>query len=331
VWERLWIGGKVPYVLDKSLTKNHLKEFFKAIGEYHSRTCIRFVPRSSENVFVTIKYKRHVCGLAYGTTVEIGDACGGGPKSPLLIHELGHILGYAHEQNRPDRDQWISGNGDAGIGPVMSGFETFGIMYDYVSIMHYEGQCRSWKILKPGVTKCGGGNHLSVLDVDKFNAAYKCKGCHGYRWKNIKLLGRDDEVVNAGYDFDRTNFVPCRAFYYGDIIPGKGVLNAKVCYVAHGGKEHKIHSDFEVLTRNGADLRWDITPDLPAGSIAGGRTNERETYWVGRCFVSATVNGQKKWSLAIGKIYDSKRRNLIISLRGREMPCETEIEYLRCF
>lgn len=62
-----------------------------------------------------------------------------------MMHELGHAMGFWHEQTRPDRDSYIRIVEEN----IMEGFEdqfvkynrnkvdSLGVPYDYQSIMHY--------------------------------------------------------------------------------------------------------------------------------------------------------------------------------------------------
>merc|ERR1719253_636599 len=59
------------------------------------------------------------------------------------LHELGHSLGMAHEQARPDRDQYVTIHWDniqSGKGHNFDLNEAAydGVDYDYESLMHYD-------------------------------------------------------------------------------------------------------------------------------------------------------------------------------------------------
>ena len=64
-----------------------------------------------------------------------------------LLHEIGHTIGFWHEQARPDRDRYvrvIRENIVAGRLREFLKYDTevnsLGVEYDYSSIMHYSGR-----------------------------------------------------------------------------------------------------------------------------------------------------------------------------------------------
>ena len=48
----LWPDGRVPYVLDNSLSSSARQAIQQAVADYASQTCIRFVPRGTEADYV---------------------------------------------------------------------------------------------------------------------------------------------------------------------------------------------------------------------------------------------------------------------------------------
>ncbi|GIY03385.1 astacin-like metalloprotease toxin 1 [Caerostris extrusa] len=106
----VWPGGVVPYVQDPGLTKTVSQAILtNAMWLYGRDTCIKFVPRTTEQDYIRI-FPGEGCYSHVGKTggaqpVSLGQGCG---FMGTVIHELAHALGFFHEQNRSDRDEWLT-------------------------------------------------------------------------------------------------------------------------------------------------------------------------------------------------------------------------------
>ncbi|KAB7494434.1 Zinc metalloproteinase nas-13 [Armadillidium nasatum] len=78
-----------------------------------------------------------------------------------VLHELYHALGFFHEQSRPDRDKYVTINHNNIQSGKEHNFEkyntdfvtTFGVNYDYSSVMHYHSTAFSKNGKRTIVTK----------------------------------------------------------------------------------------------------------------------------------------------------------------------------------
>lgn len=86
----------------------------QAFNEYQKRTCIRFKARSSERDYISIVSGNTGCWSSVGRIggrQEVNlQVPGCTSKVGTVIHELMHALGFLHEQNRSDRDSYITVN-----------------------------------------------------------------------------------------------------------------------------------------------------------------------------------------------------------------------------
>lgn len=258
---------------------------------------------------------------------KFGGSC---VNAGTMVHELGHTMCMGHEQTRLDRDQWISFNTAICQPHGLDGPDfNRGLhkLYDYVSIEHYEGECYNgcFQPKEPGVTKCGSGGPLGVLDVEILNEMYGCNsGCLGYRYVNSN--NQLNNPVPVGNEPGGDTLYSCRAYHQGDILPGKYNAGRRECHVTHTGGEHSKTGDhIEVLTNpNGANFQWVRSGSLPGNAVPGGRSNERETLYVIRCELS--VNGQT--ILQPGK-YQQSAGGAYTGFGGQELRCGN-FEFLVC-
>lgn len=103
----LWPGGKIPFVVESSLGR-YTGLIQQAIDEIESKTCVRFIPRTTERDYVTI-FRGSACYSAIGRMgraqpVSLGYGC---LYKGTMVHELLHAVGFYHEHSRSDRDIYI--------------------------------------------------------------------------------------------------------------------------------------------------------------------------------------------------------------------------------
>lgn len=143
-------------------------------------------------------------------------------------------------------------------------------------------------------------------------------------------LVTNDYLVFAGIDVTGETLYPCRAYFNGDIIIGKGNPRARTCHVGYGGLEHVIHENFEILTNpERVLLEWRSRPvdgSFPTNAIPGGRTAEREALYIGRCTIQFEDGRQ---ATIPGKIHRSASLGMYVVFEGREHIC-FDYEILQC-
>lgn len=145
-----WPNGRVIYTIKKNVftadEKQLIFDSMKAIANYTSN-CITFVPRKKQKNYIEI-FSDDGCYSLLGVA---------GGKQPLslqkdgclyngtIMHEFLHALGFSHEQERPDRDNYVKvfiknveKDSQSQYDKVPADTALlFNLKYDYASIMHY--------------------------------------------------------------------------------------------------------------------------------------------------------------------------------------------------
>lgn len=107
----LWSNAVIPYVIDPSLpTPSRVTD---AIAHIEDRLpFVSFVPRSSETSYVQVLPIGSGCGATHlgspGSNAVVTVYLSLGCSTGNAIHELGHVLGLAHEHSRCDRDTYVT-------------------------------------------------------------------------------------------------------------------------------------------------------------------------------------------------------------------------------
>jgi len=184
----------VPYKISGSYDKLQREIIAKAINRFHERTCIRFRDwKSSDTAFVHIfKGKRcssYVGRIGRGQGLSLADAC---VRTGTVQHELMHAVGFHHEQNRPDRDDYVTIHMHNIKERAKHNFKkkiyakTLGSKYDFCSLMHYGSRDFSKHPWRPATitanvnAECsdnfGWKDDFSDTDERELNTLYQCQG-----------------------------------------------------------------------------------------------------------------------------------------------------------
>ncbi|XP_049280522.1 astacin-like [Anopheles funestus] len=194
----VWPNATVPYEIEADFTDEETETLLAAFAQFESSTCVRFVQRTDESEYVTIKNNGEGCysyvgrdsDPAYNTLNLQTPGCMNSVSTP--VHELMHAIGFMHEQSRPDRDTYIqffpqnlapkyqNANFINTNFAIYNGSSTtYGQPYDFVSVMHYSRFAAAATSIFPVLVKrndtqaeLGNDDGLSAGDVAQVMARY---------------------------------------------------------------------------------------------------------------------------------------------------------------
>jgi hypothetical protein len=197
-----WTKGIIPYQISKqSIDEDRLDIISEAIEELNEELCIEIREANqndTDQVNIVNGYDAR-CSSYVGRKggiqeLTLGHVCF---TKYIIKHLFMHAIGFSHEHNRPDRGQNIEILWDhiqeenKEFFKQRNSTETFGMPFDYNSIMHYpynafanqsKGSTQTIKPLNEDETKYGErfrsvlatpSAHLSHLDKDKVAKMYE--------------------------------------------------------------------------------------------------------------------------------------------------------------
>ncbi|XP_057379761.1 hatching enzyme 1.2-like isoform X1 [Daphnia carinata] len=190
----LWPNKVIPYVIATTFTAEQRNIIAFAMSTYHNKTCIRFVPRTTETNYISIFKSGQGCWSYVGMInngaqgVSLDDGCVVSWAPGVVMHELMHTAGFWHEHMRPDRDTYVSINLNNVLERYRGNFDKLsttqvtilGLSYDYGSVMHYPKGAFAIDPSIPVITALigtpviGQRAGFSTLDVQKLNKLYNC-------------------------------------------------------------------------------------------------------------------------------------------------------------
>ncbi|KAK6726195.1 hypothetical protein RB195_004488 [Necator americanus] len=186
----LWTDG-VIYYFHPSATNSMRSVFLKAAKEWSSQTCIDFhedVVGMGPNRIKVFKEKgcwSMVGRLPRPQELSLGRGC---DTIATAQHEIGHALGFFHQQARHDRDDYIVFNSDNVVPQYLDQFkkqsketnDNYGLTYDYGSTMQY-GSTSGSRNGKPTMVpkdpkyiETLGSPFIAFYDLLAINTHYKC-------------------------------------------------------------------------------------------------------------------------------------------------------------
>ncbi len=204
---QVWPNGIIPYDVS-NLTPEQQAIALRAMKRWMDTGAkLKFIPRTTEREYVNFTGQTDAGnntshdGFKKGARTDVNiTAFWWRQEEWMPAHELGHVLGFAHEFQRWDRDQFVTihyENIKAGRAPdydwiPKTNWLVSSLPYDYRSIMHYricwaskcEDQCKDGigsspcAVIEPvdktydGVIGQWGDNQISELDAQRARLAY---------------------------------------------------------------------------------------------------------------------------------------------------------------
>ncbi|XP_044537617.1 tolloid-like protein 1 [Gracilinanus agilis] len=196
--ERIWPGGVIPYVIGGNFTGSQRAMFKQAMRHWEKHTCVTFIERSDEESYIVFTYRPCGCCSYVGRrgngpqAISIGKNC---DKFGIVVHELGHVIGFWHEHTRPDRDKHVTiireniqpGQEYNFLKMEPGEVNSLGEPYDFDSIMHYARNtfsrgmfldtilpARDENGIRPAI---GQRTRLSKGDISQARKLYRCPAC----------------------------------------------------------------------------------------------------------------------------------------------------------
>ncbi|XP_032300134.1 tolloid-like protein 1 isoform X4 [Coturnix japonica] len=196
--ERIWPGGVIPYVIGGNFTGTQRAMFKQAMRHWEKHTCVTFIERSDEESYIVFTYRPCGCCSYVGRrgngpqAISIGKNC---DKFGIVVHELGHVIGFWHEHTRPDRDDHVTiireniqpGQEYNFLKMEPGEVNSLGEPYDFDSIMHYARNTFSRGMfldtilpsrddngIRPAI---GQRTRLSKGDIAQARKLYRCPAC----------------------------------------------------------------------------------------------------------------------------------------------------------
>ena len=161
-----WEWGVIPYELAPNFSDAERTRIRAAMDVWQRVAPVTFVARTTQSGFLAVTRDEvadaqtaspcfasvgHQLGLM--GRLNLGSTCSS--SSGTIIHELGHVLGFRHEHQRSDRDNYITIDIGNVVGNARFAFDKFTFPavgpYDFGSIMHYGANYFALDLSRPTI------------------------------------------------------------------------------------------------------------------------------------------------------------------------------------
>ncbi|XP_038072979.1 blastula protease 10-like [Patiria miniata] len=194
-----WPQNVLPYLLDSDV---NIEAIRLGMNIWTEHTCVRFVPYSQKSALElghnnrVLFYRGSGCSSFVGMVgvglqqISIGVGCS---NPGTVAHEIGHTLGWHHEQSRIDRDDYVTIHAENIYEDKKHNFVKYDILrldnhdlpYDVRSIMHYGSNYFSSNGLPTIVAHnlrdhylMGNREYFTFYDMKMANVMFNCSdGC----------------------------------------------------------------------------------------------------------------------------------------------------------